>query len=375
MSSPPQGRRSLAGRLGVTRVARVTGLDRTGVEVACAVRPLGHVLQVTNGKGGSFAEAQASALGEAAELWAAERVVPEELVYGTPAGMRAKHGASAIWDGDLGSAGRCLAPELSGDGVFCAFREGRNLFDGTPVFAPAAAVHCPPPGAAPIGPLLWPWTSNGMGAHRRGKAALQHALLEAVERDQLARALPQGWTAVAMAERAIDPATLPVGVRRWVQRLAATGFAPFLFDLTPDSQRSTRIGVPVAGALLFDREGGPVPLTAGYACRLDPEDALLAALFEAAQSRLTDIHGARDDVEPMEKGQVAILGTAAERLRPRRSADALLRAAPRADLTWLLQRLWRAGHRRVAAFQLAPQELGCLVIKIVAPSLRLSELL
>src|SRR5947208_11733958 len=37
--------------IGVTRVARVTGLDRSGIEVACAVRPLGHVLQVANGKG------------------------------------------------------------------------------------------------------------------------------------------------------------------------------------------------------------------------------------------------------------------------------------------------------------------------------------
>src|SRR5215468_3351053 len=67
--------------LGVTRVARVTGLDRSGVEVACAVRPGGHVLQVSNGKGLTWEEARASALSEAAELWAAERPVARELVY------------------------------------------------------------------------------------------------------------------------------------------------------------------------------------------------------------------------------------------------------------------------------------------------------
>src|SRR5512134_12094 len=54
--------------LGVTRVARVTGLDRTGVEVACAVRPGGHVLQVSNGKGATFEEATDGALLEACEL-------------------------------------------------------------------------------------------------------------------------------------------------------------------------------------------------------------------------------------------------------------------------------------------------------------------
>src|SRR3954468_24108434 len=71
--------RSLLSVLGVTRIARVTGLDRAGVEVACAVRPGGHVLQISNGKGESWEEARASALSEAAELWAAERVPPELL--------------------------------------------------------------------------------------------------------------------------------------------------------------------------------------------------------------------------------------------------------------------------------------------------------
>jgi ribosomal protein S12 methylthiotransferase accessory factor len=53
-------------------VARVTGLDRArGLEVACAVRPGGHVLQVANGKGETWAEAERGALLEAAELWAA----------------------------------------------------------------------------------------------------------------------------------------------------------------------------------------------------------------------------------------------------------------------------------------------------------------
>src|SRR5260370_22128182 len=71
--------------IGVTRVARVTGLDRSGVEVACAVRPGGHVLQVANGKGLRWEDARASALSEAAELWAAEHAELSELVF-VPAG-------------------------------------------------------------------------------------------------------------------------------------------------------------------------------------------------------------------------------------------------------------------------------------------------
>ena len=74
---------ALAAQIGVTRVARVTGLDRGGVEVACAIRPGGHVLQVSNGKGLDAASAKAGAILEAAELWAAERPAPSQLIFAT----------------------------------------------------------------------------------------------------------------------------------------------------------------------------------------------------------------------------------------------------------------------------------------------------
>src|SRR6059058_6093458 len=80
--------------LGVTRVARVTGLDRTGVEVACAVRPGGHVLQVSNGKGRTFEHAAATALSEAAELSACERVDTRQFIYGSFNQLR---DAGAVW--------------------------------------------------------------------------------------------------------------------------------------------------------------------------------------------------------------------------------------------------------------------------------------
>src|SRR5205814_6438739 len=84
--------------IGVTRVARVTGLDRSGIEVACAVRPLGYVLQVANGKGESWEQARASALSEAAELWAAER--PRELIYGASSEL-ALRAENVLYPNDL----------------------------------------------------------------------------------------------------------------------------------------------------------------------------------------------------------------------------------------------------------------------------------
>ncbi|HEX8910076.1 MAG TPA: YcaO-like family protein, partial [Anaeromyxobacteraceae bacterium] len=168
----------LARALGVTRVARVTGLDRAGVEVACAVRPAGHVLQVTNGKGLRWADAAAGALLEAAELACAEAIAPASLVWASAGDLDAC-GAEHLAPADLG--GRA-AP-----GLRLAWRAGEDLFTSRPVLVPAAAVHATPRGGPVLGLAELRWTSNGMGAHPSRGAALVHALLEAAERHALAR--------------------------------------------------------------------------------------------------------------------------------------------------------------------------------------------
>src|SRR5262245_57519234 len=62
----------LAG-VGITRLADVTGLDRLGVPVVLAVRPLGRSLAVSQGKGLTREQAAVSAILEAMELHHAER--------------------------------------------------------------------------------------------------------------------------------------------------------------------------------------------------------------------------------------------------------------------------------------------------------------
>lgn len=354
---------------GVTRVARVTGLDRAGVEVACAVRPLGHVLQVSNGKGARWADARAGAALEAAELWASERVDPLELRTGSQqdleeAGLEAWPCAGRGW---------LAAPRLWGRRVRIAWRRAVDLGGGGEVWVPAAAVHCPPPGGVPLGPAAHRWTSNGMGAHPDRAAALLHALLEAAERDGLARALPAGWTPPALSTRLIDPASLPDAPRRLARALARRGLRAFFFDLRPGAS-----GLPLCGALLADDAHAPVPLTAGYACALRREEALLSALREAAQSRLTDVHGAREDVAPADHEGMAALAAACARARPRRLAQELpdLRVrSPAAGARAVLAALAAQGHPRAAAVRLDPPGFPAAVVKVIVPTCALSELL
>lgn len=322
--------------LGVTRVARVTGLDRSGVEVACAVRPWGHVLQVSTGKGLTWEQARRSALSEAAELWAAER--PRELVYG------AQRELKNAWD-----PAPLVAPRLWSRDLRIAWALARELGSGREVLVPAQAVYCPPRGPPPLGPAVCRWTSNGLGAHPRRRSALGHALLEACERDQLARALPEGWTPRAIAARKLDARRLPLWSRLRDARLEA-----HVFDLSGR--------MPVAGAILVDLDEGPVPLTAGYACARTPGRAIEGALLEAAQSRLTDVHGAREDVAAPDRDAWTALRSACERSRPRRSPRDM--PSPRAI---------RLPVRQVAVVDLCAKPLQ--VVKVYAPGLRLSELL
>ncbi|TMA23426.1 MAG: fatty acid-binding protein [Deltaproteobacteria bacterium] len=319
--------------LGVTRVARVTGLDRSGVEVACAVRPGGHVLQISNGKGESWEQARASALSEAAELWAAER--PHGLIHGSVSEL-ALSGENVLYPNDL------VAPRLWSRETRIAWVRATSG-----ALVPAQAVYCPPQGRAPLGPAVFRWSTNGMGAHPLARLALQHAVLEALERDQLARTLPHGWTREAISTRKLDASSLPL----W-QRLREARLEAHVFDLSARE-------LPVAGALLVDLDQGPVPLTAGYACALRPERAVIGALLEAAQSRLTEMHGAREDVahSPEPRG----LRQACERARPVRR----LRDMPSARRLPTL--------RRAAVVELASRPLH--VVKVIAPELRLSELL
>lgn len=319
---------ALSARFGVTRLARITGLDRTGVEVVAAVRPRGHVLQVSQGKGGSLREAQWSALGEAIELAAAEAPDLARLSFG-PAPR------DAAWD----AQGLCLAWVRGG------------TLEGRSASVPAETVFCPPSGVVWLGPSIATWKSNGLGAHPHSReAAVEHALLEVLERDGLARVLPDGWTEAAARERLVSMGGDEFGLRQ-------KGFACFVFDLTPDDRKA-----PIAGALLFDLEGDVVPLTAGYACRRSWAEAQRAAILEAAQSRLTEIHGAREDVMTGARAAGRELLEVLSLARPR--------SAKRRKVVGSLARDLKGSGAVVVELRRAPH-----VVKVVAERLQISELL
>ena len=138
-------------------------------------------------------------------------------------------------------------------------------------------------------------SSIGMGAAASRPEAALHALLELIENDATAPIEFLGLQS-GLARPLRHRVGHHAGLDQAVAMVEAADLQCTFVDLT------AREHLPVIGAFLSPRAAGPTMLKgrlfAGFACRVCPQEAALAALLEAAQSRLTQISGAREDIEP-----------------------------------------------------------------------------
>jgi ribosomal protein S12 methylthiotransferase accessory factor len=201
-------------------------------------------------------------------------------------------------------------------------------------------------------------------------------------------ALPDGFTEEAIASRLLDPGSLASRAAggALAAGLEGRGFGVHLLDASPGAADDA-LTLPCAAAVIVDHALGPVPVSAGYACRLDRDEALLDALLEAAQSRATEIHGAREDVLVGDRHAAASLAALLAAARSRREAARMPSvrvarggstraslAAAAAGVRAVLERLRRAGVSRAVAIELEGPP-GVHVVKVLVPGLALSELL
>jgi len=261
---------------GITRLADVTGLDVLGIPVVMSVRPLAATLSVSQGKGVSKLLASVSAAMEAIELWHAENAVPEPVVRDAP--------ASALdLPYDVGELewpeGNLITAETRQDWI-----KAHPLPQGAPVLIPRAAVFLGHTADWQIPGLTT--SSNGLASGNTVAEATVHALYEVMERDSVA-----GREGVPVRERHyIDPTT--VDDDHCADLIARITEAGGLLELEDVRGRS---GVPCMGARLW-HEDLASSVMCGAGAHGDPEVALSRAITEAAQSRLTQIVGTRDDI-------------------------------------------------------------------------------
>ena len=267
---------------GVSRVGRTTKLDDLGIETAAAFRfnPVGASVSVTSGKGITLDQAEAGALGEALERYCAE---PRKT---SPPVRHARAGDLPGPSIDLRVVplGAWVSEELlSGCLDWC---RGFLLGRASPMFVPAELVFFP---YAPTTTrqLLASPTTTGLAAAASLPEAILYGILECVERDAYARALAFVQSGKGDLIAGISPDALRPRLRERIGRLEARGFRVFFRDLTHD------LDVPTVLAVVDDGE------LAHFGCASHPRSDVAAesALFEAAQSRITDLQGAREDLD------------------------------------------------------------------------------
>ncbi len=273
---------------GVTRVADVTGLDHLGIPVYQAVRPASRNLSVSQGKGLTAAAARVSAAMEALELWHAERLDHLPSVTLSPREMRQAAAiplSSLRWSARRSTDGASGADRLATTPL--AWLPVRGLLGGRGGYLPRAMMELDFTPSEPLAPRPFDLTSNGLASGNCRAEAELHALCELVERHGVAlhgQRLRSGERSPALrAESVASP-----GCRELLERVADRGGRVALFDLTWEA------GVPVT---LAEVALPDLPFVwRGSGCHPAREVALSRALTEAAQSRLTYIAGARDDL-------------------------------------------------------------------------------
>ena len=250
---------------------------------------------------------------------------------------------------------------------------GEDLLSSKETWVPFEVVHTN--WSLPFPPAMgcFVMSSNGLASGNHPLEALVHALCEVIERDAivLLRTMP-----AAMQEtRYLDLRTVEdPECRRHLDLYDRAGVAVGVWDATSD------IGVPAFRCVILDREPNPFrPLgpIEGLGCHPVREVALLRALTEAAQSRLTVIFGSRDDngrTEYDAAQEQQLIDRARQRLaapgtRPFDAVATRCNDSLEEDLAYLLQGLSGAGIEQVVALDLSKREFGLPVMRVVVPGL------
>ncbi|HSB73936.1 MAG TPA: YcaO-like family protein, partial [Candidatus Methylomirabilis sp.] len=353
--------------MGVTRVANITGLDRIGIPVVMVCRPNSRTLAVHQGKGRTLAAARASALMEAVETHHAERIALPLKV----AAYRTLRRAQRVVDAH--QLPRLRASRFHPDRRI-PWIEGWDLMAGEPVWVPYEIVHANyslprPPGSG----CFW-GTTNGLASGNHPLEAISHGICEVVERD--AATLWCHLPRESQDRTRVDLQSVEDGAcREMLDRFTRAGVAVGVWEATADT------GFPSFICEVAERDLNPLrPIGAawGIGCHPARGVALVRALTEAAQSRLTLIAGSREDiprgqyerilspeVQVCERAYIEPQGP----MRDFRDAPTWEAETFDEDLAWELERLKAVGVKRVVVVDLTRTEFHIPVMRVVIPGL------
>ncbi len=274
-------------RYGITRVSRLTGLDTIGVPVWSAVSPNARSIVIHHGKGITDADARLSVIMEALERAIAGNP-PIDTMISTRASLQAAGHAVNSLDGLIAHGQTDI-----GDDETIEWVRGTDVLSKAETWVPCEAVILD---RTPEVVRFWQ-SSDGLASGNTLLEASFHGVLERVERD--AETL---WN-IAGAEQRLatccDPLSLhdPI-IDDLVGKTSGAGLALRLFDITCDIDIACFAAFLAPAAIAIRSHPRFIDVTKGSGAHPDPVRAVIRAITEAIQSRLTYISGARDDIYP-----------------------------------------------------------------------------
>lgn len=321
-------------RVGITRIADITGLDRIGIPVYNAIVPMScDDISVYNGKGITKLHAKTSAVMEAIERYSAWLPMRPNTV-GSYKECTKKYGESMVLE--PGEMNIPLGNKYHDD-IPISWLWGYDIINLKDILVPHFSVgyhnnyH-------EVTPFVYA-SSNGLASGNSTEEAICHALYELIERDDLTMAtvtcgsIPMTLKAGRLGScdygksesylkdihPSIDMQTLPDTAKRLFNQFTSVGIGIELKYISGDS------GVPSILASVYENLGDAFSqMHQGIGTNASAEVACIRALTEAAQSRVVDIQAMREDIQ--------LAGTPV----PKWSEHARRSSAFRADL-WVVQ--------------------------------------
>ena len=363
---------ALRERFGITRIADTTYLDRSGIPTTSAIVPQSpDLLSVYSGKGATRDGAICSGVMEAVERQCAASPNVSSFEMDVADVERFL---------DLDRLG--LLERARNTRVQCVW--GTDLLSQCALPVPLALVQCPW-----FGIKLFAVTStNGLASGNTLTEAIYHALCELIERHVWSmyharcRLVPRVYLGaqaddLGLAREIIFP-TGNAAVDALASSIQAAGFALRALCLAEPPLPATMV------ATVFE-PGSSLPMMhMGFGTSLAPWHALSRAMTEAAQSRVVDIQGAREDVVRANAPKSNMADHARRRTElPFGSWYFDAPCAPvalesladlssddlAADLRTVLRLLRHGGMDQVIAVDLSPADLPVSVVRVIVPQL------
>lgn len=342
----------LLSRMGITRIADITGLDTIGIPVFQSIRPNSRTLSVSQGKGITPELARVSAAMEAIEFWHAEETQPL-LLSATVEEMYPRLHYSVL---DLARPVRSLLSQHTR----LQWVEAKSLDKPGSTWLPWSYVHLDFTDPARWRPPILSASSIGLASGNTRDEALLHGLYESLERHAKAQLGRQ------RSGTELDLATVGGISAELLDRFSVADVKVRVHDATAEA------GLPCYEVLIWSPDL-PVRFV-GWGCHRYADVALSRALTEAAQSRLMMIAGTRDDVSSDSYDWVVSRPRLNSPFRPSTPGKSFPNAQCRntgieEDLEFAVNIAAEKANGSVFWVDLTSPDFGIPVVKVVTPGL------